>query len=403
MEQRGLKILVLSFYFRPDLSAGSFRATALVDSLRELMPAGSQIDVITSLPNRYHSFTADPAEAPAKEERLDLSITRVRLPLHKSGLVDQSRAFLSFAREAIRLTYRRDYDVVFATSSRLMTAALGAWIARRTKTALYLDIRDIFVDTIKDVLPRKAAWVAKPVFSRLERFAINRAACVNLVSPGFASYFTSRYPWQRFSYLTNGIDEEFLTDPVKISCGASPENDRQLTVVYAGNLGEGQGMHMIIPGLAKRMALRLRFKIIGDGGKKAALERALSTAGVTNVELLPPTKRDGLLEAYRSADVLFLHLNDYEAFKKVLPSKLFEYAALGKPVWAGVAGYAAEFVRSEIGNSAVFRPCDVDDAVRSFDTLRLRDEPRVNFVAKYARANISRLLAADILAVGRGS
>ena len=403
MEQRGLKILVLSFYFRPDLSAGSFRATALVDSLRELMPAGSQIDVVTSLPNRYHSFTADPAEASANEKRLDLSITRIRLPIHKSGLIDQSRAFLSYAREAIRLTDHRDYDVVFATSGRLMTAVLGAWIARRKETALYLDIRDIFVDTIKDVLPRTAAWVAMPVFSRLERFAISGAASVNLVSPGFASYFTSRYPRQRFSYLTNGIDEEFLADPVTAGVGASPENDRQLTVVYAGNLGEGQGMHVIIPGLAKRMAPRLRFKIIGDGGKKAALERALSAAGVTNVELLPPTKRDGLIEAYRSADVLLLHLNDYEAFKKVLPSKLFEYAALGKPVWAGVAGYAAEFVRSEIDNSAVFRPCDVDDAVRSFDTLRLCDEPRADFVARYARANISRRLAAEILAVGLSS
>lgn len=398
-----MKILVLSFYFSPDLSAGSFRATALVDALRKLAPPGSQIDVITTLPNRYHSFAADQADAPAREEHPGLSIARIPLPRHKSGFVDQSKAFLTFARRAIKQTDGRNYDIVFATSSRLMTAVLGAWIAGQRKAPLYLDIRDIFVDTIKDVLPRRAARVARPVFSRLERWAINRAAKVNLVSAGFAQYFSSRYPRQQFSYFTNGIDEEFLAkETVESTHRASASGDRPLTVLYAGNLGEGQGMHVIVPRLAQRMGPRVRFKIIGDGGRKPALEMALSAMGVTNVELLPPVKRKELLEAYRAADVLFLHLNDYEAFKKVLPSKLFEYAALGKPVWAGVAGYAAEFVTSEIDNSAVFQPCDVDGAVRSFDELTLRDEPRTQFVAKFARANISRDLAADILAVARG-
>ncbi len=48
-----MKILVLSFYFRPDLSAGSFRTTAFVDALREKMPIHGQIDVLTTLPSHY--------------------------------------------------------------------------------------------------------------------------------------------------------------------------------------------------------------------------------------------------------------------------------------------------------------------------------------------------------------
>ena len=102
---------------------------------------------------------------------------------------------------------------------------------------------------------------------------------------------------------------------------------------------------------------------------------------------------------YRSADVLFLHLNDYEAFKHVLPSKVFEYAAMGKPLWAGVAGFAAEFVTTEVPNSAVFEPCDVAGGLRAFECLTLRSEPRGAFVAKYARAHLARQLAEDILAL----
>ena len=58
-ERKKLKILVLSFYFKPDLSAGSFRATALVDALKEIMPIDGQIDVLSTSPNRYSSFVVE--------------------------------------------------------------------------------------------------------------------------------------------------------------------------------------------------------------------------------------------------------------------------------------------------------------------------------------------------------
>ena len=391
MGRKQLKILVLSFYYKPDLSAGSFRTTALVDALKQKMPADGQLDVLTSLPNRYSSFSI---EAPTEEKTPGLSIVRIALPPHQSGMFDQAKAFISFAREVSRQTRGKEYDLVFATSGRLMTAVLGAWVARKKRIPLYLDIRDIFVDTIKDVLPMHFAILAKPVFTVLERWAINSASKVNLVSQGFSEYFSARYPRQRFSYFTNGIDNEFLSVPIPESGSRTSD---VVEVLYAGNLGEGQGLHAIFPDLAKRMRGRVRFKIIGDGGRKEALRAALASAGVDNVELLPPVKRAQLIEAYQAADVLFLHLNDYDAFRKVLPSKLFEYGAMGKPIWAGVSGYAADFVRTELDNSAVFNPCDAAEAERVFSQLRLQNEPRDRFAAKFARINIANEMANDVL------
>ena len=66
-----------------------------------------------------------------------------------------------------------------------------------------------------------------------------------------------------------------------------------------------------------------------------------------------------LLEHYRKADILFLHLNNFRAFEKVLPSKIFEYAATGKPILAGVSGYASKFLREQIVGVQVFNPCDI--------------------------------------------
>ena len=122
-------------------------------------------------------------------------------------------------------------------------------------------------------------------------------------------------------------------------------------------------MHHIVPGLAKRVRDGgFQFEIIGAGGSRQLLEEAIRKSGVDNVRLSPPVPRKELLEKYRQADVLFLHLNDLDAFRKVLPSKIFEYAATGKPILAGIAGYAAEFVEHEIDNSAVVPPCEVEAA-----------------------------------------
>jgi len=392
-----MRLLILSFYYEPDLSAGSFRTTALVKALRERAPSGTQIDVVTTLPNRYRTFLRSAAEL---ETGAGCEIRRIPLPEHQSDIRGQSRAFVHFARAALAYVAEREYDVVFATSSRLMTAALGAWIARRKRAWLYLDIRDIFVDTIGELLPPFASAAARSAFSRVESWTMRRADRINLVSPGFGEYFHSRYGGCSFAWFTNGIDDEFLA--AAPPAAARTPRDGMATVLYAGNIGEGQGLHLILPSLAVALRGRARFLVIGDGGRRKALEEALARAGADNVELRAPVPRDELIRAYRAADVLLLHLGRHVAFEKVLPSKVFEYAALGKPLLAGVAGYAARFIREEIDNAAVFPPCDTAAAVRAFESLTLADCQRPAFVAKYRRTCIAQAMANDVLALASG-
>ena len=360
------------------------------------LPTDAHIEVITTLPNRYSSLTSD---APEFETHPRLTINRVALAAHKSGMIDQSKAFMGFVKGVLRLSKGMDYDLVVSTSGRLMTAVLGAYVSKQMARPLYLDIRDIFVDTIKDVLPNKLSWFLRPAFSLLEKWTIRAASKVNLVSAGFLPYFNARYPRQKFVLFTNGIDDEFIDiQPEKRTLHVS----KLLNVVYAGNMGEGQGLHAIIPELAQKFAGRLQFKLIGDGGRKQQLVSAVESMGCNNVEILPPVKRDELIKIYQSADVLFLHLNDYDAFKKVLPSKLFEYGALGKPIWAGVSGHAADFINENISNAAVFAPCNLNEAVKSFESLEMVTQPRSTFVERFARVNIMQKMAEDVISIADG-
>lgn len=391
-----MKILILSFYYSPDLCPGSFRCTAFVEQLRHLVGPMDQIDVITTIPNRYATFNVEASEI---EKKGQVTIRRIKLPFHQSGMLDQTKAFICFSREVRKLVKDSDYSLVFATSSRLMTALLGSMIARQKEAKLYLDIRDIFLDTLDDILPAKLSIMIKPFLSLLEKHAFQHAHRINLISPGFNDYFKKRYPNISLSNFTHGIDNEFLPTSLRSTCTARTSNSKPLKVLYAGNIGEGQGLHLIIPDLAKHLEGKVQFRVIGDGGRKAHLVSKIKSMNCHNIEWLPPMSREQLIKEYEAADVLFLHLNDYKAFYKVLPSKLFEYAASGKPIWAGVTGYAAQFIEAEISNAAIFSPCDILEAEQVLHSLELICKPRYDFINKYKRHHAMQSMANDLLSL----
>ena len=121
--------------------------------------------------------------------------------------------------------------------------------------------------------------------------------------------------------------------------------------------------------------------------------------GVSNVDIVIPIERSELLIEYQNADILFLHLNSHAAFKKVLPSKIFEYAAIGKPILAGVSGFSAEFLNTYVKNSAVFEPCNLNQALDSLKLLKLRHTDRNSFIQQFSRSKIMNDMAMSIISV----
>lgn len=390
-----MKLLFLTFYFEPDLCAGSFRNTPLFKELLSQITDQDFIHVITSQPHRYSTYKA---EGKKVETNARYRIDRINIPPHTSGLLGQIRSFYVFYYEALKLVKGEHYDLVYASSSRLFTAFLGKKIAVGKHTPLYLDIRDIFVDTMKDILKdvKYLQWPFERVFKQVEHYTFSKAEHINLVSEGFKGYF-EQYHYPQYSYFTNGIDDLFLN--VETGECLPVKNTRE--ILYAGNIGKGQGLEKIIPQAALRLGKGYFFRIVGDGGTRQMLIDKLKELKVQNVELNDPVSRGQLMNYYRQADFLFLHLNDYDAFKKVLPSKLFEYAAFNKPIIAGVAGYAQRFIAENINHCILFHPTDVEDMVKQLLDYQICPVSRKGFVEKFARKNIMRDMAKDILQIVR--
>ena len=384
-------ILVLTYYFEPDLSAGSFRNTALVKELSAQLGDQGKIHVITTQPNRYKSFR----DAAKKYEEIggNVRVHRIQVPPHSNGFKDQINSYRVYYQAAFSLIKNEKIDLVYASSSRLFTAYLGKVLSKRIGCPLYLDIRDIFVETMVDVLrdrPIVKNFVIKFIEFFIERPTFRSAAHINMVSEGFRDY-CAKISKANFTFYPNGIDEEFIGIKRKDNA------DRKVTITYAGNIGEGQGLEKVVPQTAKLLGKGYLFKIIGDGGTKGLLQEKIREENLTNVELLDPVKRADLLEIYSNSDFLFLHLNNYKAFERVLPSKIFEYGATNLPMVAGVGGFAKEFIDRNVSNSFTFDPCDANAFANWIQAYRYTLSNRIEFVENFRRTTISKNLAASIL------
>lgn len=391
------RILYLTFYFEPDLCAGSFRNTPLAMELqRQTSSQLVEIDLFTTQPNRYATFNVI---APSVETIGNLKIQRIKIPDHHSGFTDQMLSFKAFYTEVLKRTKGQSYDLVFASSSRLFTAYLASRIASRRSIPLYLDIRDLFLDTISDLIRTPLAALLKVPLKWIENKTFSSAHHINLISPGFSNYMESRTD-AKLSFYTHGIDPLFTTYDFFPEKKETIDKQKKKCILYAGNIGEGQGLHKIIPQVAESFEEEYDFKIIGDGGARKKLEFEIAKKGCKNVNVINPISREEILIEYANADFIMIHLNNYDAFKKVLPSKIFEVGAIGKPIIAGVGGYAREFISEHLPDTLFFKPGDPASFAESLTTAKGLETGELNrefFIKKFARKRINKELTHSIL------
>lgn len=388
-----MRILFLSFYYEPDLCAGSFRNTPLVKKMAEFLSDSDELIVITSQPNRYKSYKV---EAPEYEDLGKIKIHRINITAHSSGMKDQAKSFYHYYKNALRIAKTYSFDMVYASSSRLFTAYLGSKLAKKNKVPYYVDVRDIFVDTMDNILENKLLRTfVIPMLKYIEKRTFKRATHINLISEGFHAYFQKKFPNPTYSFFSHGIDDVFLEDAKKkVEKG---ESNGTFQIVYAGNIGTGQGLDRIIPQVVKELGDSYQFDIYGDGGAKDKLLETIDELSVKNVTIHNPVSRQELLDIYKQTDFLFLHLNSFEAFEKVLPSKLFEYGAYNVPIIAGVDGYAKKFIEQNLENTLLFEPCNYNQLTKFLKNYKYQWKERTSFKENFKRDTINEQMATSIL------
>ena len=359
-----MNILILSYFFTPDFSAGSFRTQALIDSLSS-KDSVSNIYIFTSMPNRYSYAKKVYAK---KFEEIDvkgkkIKIFRSQSIQHRNSFILQIISFIVFVFSCIRWSFaiKNSINIIHATSSRFGTALLGFLLSSLLKVKINLDIRDIFSDSLI-VLSKRNLFlkIFTNIISKVEKYVFKNSHSITYVSKGFHNDLNINSK-KNTLYIPNGIDKLFIefsnSNFVKNSNPVEP-----FKITYAGNIGYAQGLHNTIPKLAKYFDSQLQFDLIGSGNAIALIKQSINKMELNNIKIIEPVNRKQLINFYKNSDILFLQLNSDKAFQKVLPSKIFEYSVFNIPILAGVAGNARDFILKELENSYIFTPNNLDEA-----------------------------------------
>ena len=105
--------------------------------------------------------------------------------------------------------------------------------------------------------------------------------------------------------------------------------------------------------------------------------------------------RNDLVQFFSLLDIFVIHLKDNDLFKTVIPSKLFEALAMGKPVLHGVDGESREIVeKNNVG--LFFKPEDVNDLYENLIKVYFDKELYKTFSKNCIKA--SKLYDRDLLA-----
>lgn len=392
-----MKILFLTFYFEPDICAGSFRNSSLLKDLHSKLKKNDSIDVISTHPNRYDSYKVKSIDFEKKFE--NLTIRRISLPNHKGSIVSQIKLFVIFYFNVLKITKNNNYDLVYASSSRLFTAFLGAKLARKNKAKLFLDIRDIFRETISDVFRKNKviSFFLNSILPFFEKYTFNTANAINIVSPGFKDYF-EKYNYgenAKFYYNTNGIDEIFLEESPNQK---NNKNKNKIKIVYAGNIGSSQDLEKTLPVALNLLGENYELYIYGDGARKTNLISELKKNNCINVFINKPIERYKLKNIYQQADILYFQLSKLDAFLRVIPSKLFEYSAFNKPIVAVVNGYCKDFIKTNLNGVFIAEPENILQIVKTIKSVEYGlSYDRAAFLNKFSRSKINSKLSNSIL------
>ncbi len=384
------KIIIISSNFYPDIGPGAFRTTLMAEELLKFR--NCEVTVITQEPNRYENVPYNKDKL--YKNNFFKTCNVIRYKKINFFYFDKSRYlnYLIFFFKVLLSNKTKDCDIIWTTSSRFFTMLL-AFLCKRKNTNLYIDIRDLFIDNISEIYFKKKFTFIFKILKFFEKL-IYKKSKINLISPGFNNYLDNyNVTYTSFYHGISDIFYNYYKNNKKERLWYNKSNK----ILYVGNLGEGQGIHILLPELAK-INSNLKITIIGDGKYKSFLEKKIQREKIKNIILIAPMEQKKLLSYYENTDFLLINLNDYSVFNNVIPSKIFEYSVFNKPILSGTVGVSKELLSTKIDKSFFFKPnnsIELNKLILNLSNKSLEID-RDNFVEDYNYRSIIKKYALKI-------
>ena len=243
----------------------------------------------------------------------------------------------------------------------------------RFRAPWVLDVRDLWPEAAVVLGELRGARAIRAA-ERLESFLYRSAGAIVTVTEPFREQIAAQVPGARIEVIPNGTTRIWLEAgeaPADREAAGMPAD--RFVWMYAGNFGIAQGLETAVRAAAL-LGDEFRLVLLGDGPEREQLTRLAAEAAPGQVELWTPLQPQDAAVRMRAADALLVSLAPQPELAKFLPSKLFDCAALARPLIVAARGEAPR-VAEAAGVALVVEPGDAEALAAA--VRRLRDEPEL--------------------------
>lgn len=365
-----MNILFLTDNFPPEVNAP---ATRTYEHAKEWVRKGSSVTVITGVPNFPSGKIARGYKNALWQREEVEGIVVVRIWSYiapNKGFIRRTLDYISFGITSCIASLFFKADVIVATSPQFFVAIAGYGASLIKRKPWVFELRDLWPDSIKAVgaiTNRKVLGI----LYKLEIFLYKKADAIVALTDSFKSNLVARgIDSKKIIVIPNGANLEHFTPKGKDNNILKELNLKEKFVVeYLGTHGMAHGLDFIIRAIERVNDESIHFLFVGDGAEKERIVRNAAERKMKNTTFHESIPKEKVPQYIDIADVVLVNLKKDDTFKTVIPSKIFEAAAMGKPILLGVDGEARMLIE-KYNAGLFFNPEDEDDFRKKLKTMK---------------------------------
>ena len=318
------EILIISNYYPPEKGAAANRIEQLA---LKLYQNNYKVSVVCPLGNypKGELFPEYKGKFSVTENRDNITVKRLWIyPSVSKNIFVRILSVLSFSLCLLGyLLFRKTPKKVVVQSPPLLLSFLSVLVLSLKNKKIILNISDLWPMAAIELEALRAGSFSHKVSLFMERFIYKKATVIIGQSEEIIAHVKSIFPSKKAFLYRNFPGHQSDVFTLK-----TIENE-PIKLFFAGLLGIAQGVCELCQQIDLK-DLNIELHLFGDGAEKAAIESLIADGKNPKIVYHGMMDRKALHETLQTFDIALVPLKT--RIYGSVPSKIFEYTALGFPV-----------------------------------------------------------------------
>ena len=318
------KILIVSNYYPPEKGAAANRIEQLALKLQEHQ---YEVSVVCPLPNypKGQIFPTYKNRFFVNEKLQNIQVSRLWIfPSISKNIFKRILSILSFSAGLFfYLMFKKTPEKVVVQSPPLLLSFISVIVLSFKRKKIILNVSDLWPMAAIELNALKTGSFSHKVSLFMEKIIYRKATLILGQSDEIITHIKTIFP-EKPCYLYRNFPDHQLEN-FEIQANAKPVKK----MFYAGLLGVAQGVLEVCEKMDVQN-LNIEFHIFGDGAEKIQIENYIKIHPEKKIVFHGMLERNDLIARLSSFDIALVPLKT--RIYGSVPSKIFEYSALGIPI-----------------------------------------------------------------------